>query len=24
VPAWLLSHLTAEHTRRMDRIGLAA
>jgi hypothetical protein len=24
VPVWLLSHLTAEHTRRMDRIGLAA
>lgn len=24
VPAWLLAQLTAEHTRRMDRIGLAA
>jgi len=24
VPAWLLTQLTAEHTRRMDRIGLAA
>lgn len=24
VPPWLLARLTAEHTRRMDRIGLAA
>ncbi|AEG43610.1 ferritin-like fold-containing protein [Isoptericola variabilis] len=24
VPSWLLAALTAEHTRRMDRIGLAA
>jgi hypothetical protein len=24
VPPWLLAQLTAEHTRRMDRIGLAA
>ena len=22
--AWLVSRLTAEHTRRMDRLGLAA